>query len=185
MPKASTATVVAPCTAEMYVAPVGTAFPTASTAVAAPWTSIGYYKSDPTLGVEIDNTDVTASNACSPVRSLITSRTFSWEIEQAQFTKLTIEHFFGAGTWAASGTGERWTPNAALAAVEKAFLFDMIDPLGSRTLRILHPRVAFLPSGDIEWVVDDLVVMPVTATALAPASGAEIFIDASPALVAA
>lgn len=183
MPKNALTTRVAPCTTEIYVAPVGTALPTASAAIPAPWTSVGIWNEDPTLGLEVDKETLLAPNSCAPVRTIVKSRTFTWNIVHAQWTKLSVEHYFGSGTWAASGAGERWTPAAALAVVEKALIFQMID--GAQELRVLCPRVGFAPNGDIEFTTETLIGLPVEATVLAPTTGAEIFIDANAALLAA
>jgi hypothetical protein len=188
MPKNSATTRVAACTTEIFVAPLGTALPTASTAIAAPWTSVGIWNEDPTLGLEVDKENLKAPNSCATVRTIIKSREFTWQIVHAQWTKLSVEHYFGAGTWAASGTGERWTPAAALSVVEKALIFQMFDTIAGVTqeLRILCPRVGFSPNGDIEFSSEELIGLPVEATVLAPAGGgAEIFIDANAALLAA
>lgn len=182
MPKNANYTFVSPCTAEIYTAPVGTSLPTASTAIPAPFTSIGMWSEDPTLGLNVDSEDLRVPNSCAPVRTVVKAKDFSWQINQAQWTKMTVEHYFGAGTWATSGTGERWTPGTP-GAVEKALIFQMVD--GTRELRILCPRVGFLPNGDIDWSSESLVALPVKATVLAPASGAELFIDAVPVLAAA
>jgi hypothetical protein len=183
MPKLPEAALVTPCTWEAYVAPISTAIPAADEAIAAPWTSIGLVKEDPTLGLEVSTEKLTASNACSPIKVIVTDREMSWELDQAQFTKLTVEQFFGSGVWAASGDGERFTPAAGLTVVEKALIFEMVD--GEQTVRVAHPRVAFTPNGSIEFSTEDIITLPVTATVLAVSGGSEFFIDANPAFAVA
>lgn len=182
MPKNSSAVIVNQCTWEVYVAPLASTFVDADDPIVAPFASLGIVSSDPTIGIDDTEYKITASNACATIRSGVSERVITWKFELAQWTKATVEAFFGVGTWVASGTGERWTPTS-LASVEKALLFAVVD--GAQTIRIGHGRVVFTADGDITWSTEDSVNLPVKATVLLPATGNATFIDANPALTAA
>lgn len=187
MPKSGTDTFRNTCDWEAFVADVGTAFPTASTAVPITgddaFTSIGYCQDDPSLGIDLETVTIECSNACAPVAVSLVKRTITVDLDQGQFTKLTFEHFWGGGAWATSGSGERFTP-ASLAPVEKAMIFQLVGADG-RKLRLLGPRVGITPNGSLEFPTNDIAKMPVQATVLAPDSGADFYFDSSTALSAA
>lgn len=187
MPKTASTSLVLTCAWEVFFADIGTAFPTASTTVPLtgddPWTSIGIVQDDPTMNADITKIIVEASNACDPIAEILKKRVFSWDFDQAQMTKLTIENYFGAGTWATSGSGQRWTPDT-LSSTEKAMLFEGTGH-NDQVIRILHSRVSVAPKASIPWTTDDAVTLPITATVLEPDSGAAIYIDANPTLSAA
>ena len=170
---------------EVYFGAVNETFSNASTAVdTGDWTSIGVVQDDPTLGLDIEKAVIRASNVTGPVREPLFGRTFSWQLDQAQWTKKSIENYFGGGTWATSGSGEMWTAGS-LASVEAAMLWVGIDQGTGLQIRIGHKRVSITPAGDIAFGTEDLIKLPVNVTALAPDTGADIYIWASTALSAA
>lgn len=183
MAKTPTDVFVQTCAWEVYVGAVGETFSNASTAIdTGDFTSLGVVQDDPTLAIDITRVKVQASNICGTVLEVLTDRSFSWKFDQAQFSKLTFENFFGAGSWATSGSGERWTPGT-LAAVEKSLVFATTGSNG-QSLRIMHPRVSITPDGNITWRTDNAVKLPIQITSLTPDSGSDIYIDANAALAA-
>lgn len=184
MPKDPTKTGALACTWTTYFAPTDTAAPSASTTPASPWVEGGIIQGDPALTIEIEKVVRKASNACDPLAESIKSRTLTWGIAHAQMSKQTVEHVFGSGTWSASGTGEKWVPDAALAATEMAVLF--VLPVGDTELRVYHPRASITPDGDATFSTgEEGVAFPVMITALKPAAGNTIEIYASEPLDAA
>lgn len=185
MAKDSTATGILSCDFDIYVADVDTAAPAADAAPGVGWTNIGYVSNESVAqAFETEEVTLNAGNSCDPLAKGLKSRTISYEIAPRQLTKAVFELVYGAGTWAASGGGEKWTPDA-LASTEKAVL--VVLPISGTTqeIRFHHPRCAVAATAANFATTDDGIDFPLVATVLKPETGNATEIFAAEALATA
>lgn len=138
----------------LYVAPVGTAFPTTT---AGPWTGfvdVGLLaEPGPAMAASVNTTDVMAWQAYFPVRTVNTSRGMEWKFKILQSTGTALKLSFGGGTITSLGGGDyRYDPPAPGVVDERALGLEVND--GAFIYRWLNDRAILASIGDVSMAKD-------------------------------
>jgi len=153
---------------QAYVAPVGTALPSAPTgALAAAWVGLGYITEDgATFTVTPDVTDFMAWQSRTPVRREKTSVEIQVAFQLMQWDEDSVPLAFGGG--AISGSAGSWRydlPSDAAPIDERALVLDAAD--GSNHYRFVFPRGNVTEAVEAQFQRSSPAVLPITFKALA------------------
>lgn len=169
--------ILVPGSGRVMVAPVGTTAPTdVSTAWAAGWKDLGYTTDDgvvlrPNLAV----TDINAWQSFEPVRRVVTSRGLTVAFTLLQMTREALQIAFNGGTF--TGTDPiTYTPGEAGNIFERALGVEATD--GTKTVRLVVPRVDISDVGDIPFTKTGAANIPLTLAMLGTSGGAPFTIIA-------
>lgn len=160
-------------TGELFLAPVGTALPTAaSTALNVAFEGYGYTTEDGvTLSKSVEREGIPAWQSTTPVRYLITSQELTVACTFLQSNEDILKLWLGSGDFATDGG----TPAGQRADVP-------VDPVGQQfamcvewqdasiTSRLVVPKVEVTETGDVT-LARQATAFPVTFGAIAPDSG--------------
>lgn len=150
----------------IYLAPVGTAFPTdVKTAPAAAWVALGYASED---GVKIGQSTTSESikswQSKTPVRTTVTEREFTLDFTLLEFSKANMALYFGA-KFDATGDQQSFSFDVRSDAPSYtyALLIDQKD--GDQVTRLCVPRVSLTDAGDLEIMQGGAMGLPLTFAA--------------------
>lgn len=166
-------------TGHVYVAPVGTAFPTDIASVVSHntgWVELGYCTEEGarfSFGREIN--DIMSWQSFDPIRKVVTSIPKSVSFDLQQWNMYTVALALGGGTVTEPTTDRyQYDPPAESFLDERALIVEGID--GAYTYRFCY-RKALNESGvDFAFVRSDPVVFPITMGILAADSGAKPYL---------
>jgi len=153
----------------IYLAPFGTAMPTAIDSVLnAAFKDVGYLTSDGfRMTPSLDTFDLDAWQSDSPIRSNITRRNLLLSLDFLQGNTENLPTYFGGGEF----VGTVYSPPDGAEINEQSMVADVFD--GDRQWRFWFPKVtlaaqrevAFVRSAAAQWGVD-LKVLKVAGTDL-------------------
>lgn len=160
----------------IYLAPLGTAFPTWDTPPADPWVELGYVTPDGvTFNFGREVTEIFAMQSAEPVRivNTRTPRTVAFSMMQQGADQLILA--LGGGSVAADGLGGafRFTPPDASVVDERAMIVEMVD--GAFTYRWEMGRVQNREGVEEKLMREDSLNFPVTMQILVPSDGSASF----------
>lgn len=151
----------------IWMAPVGTAAPTdATSALAAPWSTLGYLSEDGvTLSQSTNSEDIYPWQGRSPVRTMITERNLAMEFSMFEFNEQNLQLYFGMEQ-ATAGDANSWSLNVVSNAPAQIYSFciDVAD-LGVK-VRYYIPRGSLSDAGDLEITDSGVMALPVTLKTL-------------------
>lgn len=159
--------------AQIYVAPLDTAFPAFGVAPAAPWADLGYVTEDgitANYGREI--TEIYAMQSVEPVRIIATRMPKTIAFALMQQGRMQFELAMGGGQWAVDGAATdvfRYTPPDPSVVDEKAMLVVFSD--GGFTYQFEYKRVQNREGVETKMVREDAMTFPVTMQILMPTTG--------------
>jgi len=118
----------------VFVAPVGTPFPTdvdnVPDSMDSDWVDLGYLSENGISGTfGLDTTDIRSWQADTPIRRQVNARTATISFELMEWKEDGVTTAFGGGTWT-PGAGNKFTyefPTAAEGIAEVALAFDVTD----------------------------------------------------------
>jgi len=165
---------------QIYMAPVGTTFPTFGTAIdgASAWIDTGYISTDGvTWNFARETTEIEAMQSLDPIRIMTTKLPKSFQFGLMQSGQEQFAIALGGGTWAEQGTAGSgifvYTPPDISEVAERAAVIEMID--GDIVYRWLIKKCQNKEGVEFKYVRDDAATMPVTMTILAAPDGSEPF----------
>jgi len=165
---------------QIYMAPVGTAFPVFGTAISTTteWIDTGYISTDGvTWNFDREVTEIEAMQSLDPIRIMTTKLPKSFQFGMMQSGQEQFALALGGGSWAEQGTAGSgifvYTPPGISEVVERAAVIEMID--GTITYRWLIKKCQNKEGVEFKYVRDDASTMPVTLTILAAPDGSEPF----------
>jgi hypothetical protein len=163
--------------ANIYLAPLGTAFPAWETPPADPWMDLGYVTPDGiTANYGREVTEIYAMQSADPVRIISTRmpKTIAFSMMQQGRDQLILA--MGGGTYATEAALTdvfRYTPPDASVIDERAMLVEMVD--GAFTYRWEYKRVMNREGVEEKLLREDSVNFPVTMAILIPADNSAPF----------
>lgn len=150
----------------IYLAPVGTAFPTdAKTAPEATWVALGYAAdSGVKIGQKTTSDQIKVWQSKVPVRTMVTEREVTLEFSLLEFTKANMQLYFGA-KFDATGAQDAFNfdVRSDTPSYTYALLIDQRD--GDNVTRICIPRATLSDAGDIEISAGGAMALPMTFAA--------------------
>lgn len=155
----------------VYSAPIGTAFPAdAGTAPGVGWVEHGYLTEDGiSVAVASETTDIMAWQSLTAVRTVRTSQEFTATFALMQVNSANLKLAFGGGTIVAAGTGTKFTPPAASAVDERAFMLEVTD--GAVVDRYCIARGLASMTGEVTFTKDEASAFTLSVKALTAADG--------------
>ena len=166
-------TLLVESTGHIYVAPVGTAFPTAFAVPTSPWIDVGHTSTDgprPTGWERDSDRKFTWQSPNVPVRSVLQPAEPQFLVDLLQVTGQTLQLFFGGGT-VTPGTAPAPTVFVPPQTdpVEQALVIDAFD--GARQMRWCVKRTMPIAGGDVTLESNEMAVWPVRFDVLAATDG--------------
>lgn len=165
---------------QIYMAPVGTAFPPFATAISTipDWIDTGYVSTDGvTWNFAREVTEIEAMQSLDPIRIMTTKLPKSFQFGLMQTGQEQLALALGGGSWAEQGTAGsgiwEYTPPDISEVVERAAIIEMID--GTITYRWLIKKCQNKEGVEFKYVRDDASTMPVTMSILAAPDGSAAF----------
>ena len=153
----------------VYVAPVGTAFPSAFAAPGAGWSELGFLNED---GVQVtpalESTDIMAWQSMYAVRTSITSRSLTFTVTFLQWNEVILPLAMGGGTITGAGP-YTFAPATSGTVDERAMLLHWID--GTKQYRMPLPRIMAVDLGAFSLNRSNAAGLTVGFRMLQPASG--------------
>lgn len=160
-------------TGAVYMAPLGTTFPTATgTAWPAGWVDLGIIDDDATPEVtpSRDTADIMGWQQFFPIRTVKTADGMEWTFTLIQKSGTTLKLAFGGGSVASLGGGDyRFSPPAASFIDEHMFGIEVDD--GAIIDRFIMARGIVTDTGAIPFKKDEAVKFALTVRGLSPTSG--------------
>lgn len=159
-------------TGDVYLAPVGTPFPTDFDQPAGPWTSVGHITTEGPRPSGFDADTEKFYSWQSPktaIRTALGQTEPQFAVDLYQVNANTLGLFFGPGTL----TDDVWVPTPGAVAPEAAMVIDIFD--GDRQYRWCLKRVQPSPAGEINFTSSELATFPVKFDMLAAADGSAPF----------
>lgn len=149
----------------VWIAPVGTAYPTdATTAFAAGWSTLGYVSEDGvTLSRSTDSEDLYAWQSKAPLRTVMTSVSLTLQFTLLEISARNLALYFGEATPADADAYEIEV-RSDTPVQEWAIAIATAD--GDSVQRIIFPRATLSENGDIELKAAELSGLEVTLSAL-------------------
>lgn len=160
-------------TGELFLAPVGTALPTAaSTALNVTFKGYGLTTEDGvTLSKSVDREGVNAWQSSTPVRYLVTGTEFTVACEFLQSNKDVLQLWLGSGAFATdAGTPEGYRADVSLDPTLQQFAAVVEWKDGLLVSRLCLPKVEISETGDVD-LSRSATSFPITFSALTPDSG--------------
>ncbi len=131
----------------LYVAPVGTAEPTTSSAaMPSAWSAIGYTDEGTAFQFETTNEGVTVAEELDPIRYVGTARATRVVLAMAETTKRNLTLALGGGVTTNDGTS--FSPPEPSAQVDVMLVWDSDETPSNANRRYLFRQAR--PSGQIE-----------------------------------
>lgn len=161
-------------TGELFLAPVGTALPTAaSTALDAAFKGYGYTTEDGvTLSKSLDQEGIPAWQSSTPVRQIITGQELNIETTFLQSNEDILKLWLGSGDFATdAGTPAGWRADLSIDPVGQNFALVLEWMDATITSRLVVPKVTVTETGDVSLARTSATAFPVTFGALAPDTG--------------
>jgi hypothetical protein len=157
-------------TGRIYVAPQGTAIPTATSGVlASGFNDMGYAKDDGiTISVENDTTDIRAWQNGDLVRRVQSSVTFSIQFVMIETNEYSLKTYFNNYTHGAGVLDGSVTMNGSQ-PFRGAVVLDVID--GTNLIRVAFPDAQVTDRGDITIVNGDALAYDVTMAGYPDSAG--------------
>lgn len=166
-------------TGHVYVAPVGTAFPTdISTAVshAAGWRELGYVSEEGarfSFGREVN--EIMAWQSFDPLRLVVTAVPKQVQFDLMQWNQFTVSLALGGGTFTEPTSGNYlYEPPAEDFIDERALIIEGTD--GDYDYRFCYRKSVNMEGVDFAFVRENPVLFPVTMRILAADAGAKSFL---------
>ena len=156
----------------LFVAPFGTALPTdvgasAGDALNAAFAHCGYTSdSGSSFKVDTQSTDLYASQAYDPIRTIIQSRKATITAPLIEWNAASIVAAFGGGTITATTNGAKYEPPTAGTIEEVSAVLDIVD--GDELTRIVIERAIVVGSVEGTFSKSAFATLPITLNALAP-----------------
>ena len=163
--------------AKIFLAPLGTAFPTFDVEPADPWVDLGYVTTDGitlTYGREI--TEIYALQSIDPVRIIQTKAPKSISFAMMQHGREQLFLALGGGTFTDEVTPAgvvRYTPPPASFIDERAMLLELVD--GTAKYRYEYKRCQNREPVENKLVREDAATFPVTMQILVPSDSSAPF----------
>lgn len=156
---------------QIYIAPTGTALPTAMAAPSASFVDLGYTSTDGfSFSYEPTVEDIYAHQDLDPIRQIKTAQTFQVTFNLMQWNEDTFALAFGGGSWQNIGGVWKYSPPDANDDIaEYALVADIKD--GSKDSRITIARGSVAAAVETTVVNNAAAIMPITLKALKPSSG--------------
>ncbi len=160
-------------TGQVYVAPVGTALPTAPDGTLnSAFVGLGYHTEDGvSLSVDPDIQEFMAWQSRTPVRRELNTQgiTASWTLQQ--WNENNVPLAFGGGTVTAlGGGGYRYDfPEDEDALDERSVVIDAVD--GDDKMRFVIPRCNVTEAVETNFQRSETAQLPITVAALEPEDG--------------
>lgn len=164
---------------QIYLAPVGTAFPDFDDdmATATPWTDLGYVTTDGVtwnFGREV--TDIEAMQSGEPIRTVSTKlpKTLAFALMEAGQKQFQVA--MGGGTWVEEGTATgiwRYEPPDVSELAETAVVVEMVD--GTAKYRYHVKRSQQREAVEHKYTRDAAATLPITLSVLAAPDGGKPF----------
>lgn len=161
----------------VLIAPVGSTAPTdTSTAWDVAFKNLGYTSDDgvvlqPNLSVQ----DITAWQSFEPVRRVVTGRGLTVAFTLLQMTQEALKLAFNGGTFTGTTT-LTYTPGEPGSVYERMLGVEAVD--GTKTVRLVIPRVDISQVGDIPFTKTGAVNIPLTLAMLGSSGSAPFTIIA-------
>jgi hypothetical protein len=164
---------------QIYMAPVGTAFPTFDVAISTvpAWIDTGYVSTD---GVEWEFgrevTEIEAMQSLDPIRIMTTKLPKSFKFGLMQSGQEQLALALGGGSWAVDAVDTTlfiYTPPDVSEVVERACIVEMID--GPIVYRWEIKKSQNKEGSTFKYVRDDAATLPVTMSILAAPDGSAAF----------
>lgn len=176
-------------TGELFLAPVGTALPTAaSTALNAAFEGYGYTNEDGvTLSKSVEREGIAAWQSTTPVRYLTTSQELTAACTFLQSNEDILKLWLGSGDFATDGgTPAGFRADVPIDPLGQQFAFVLEWNDGEIVSRLVIPKVEITETGDVS-LARQATAFPVTFGALAPDSGTVLasWLTTDPAFAAA
>lgn len=156
----------------VYVAPVGTALPTTEDeALNAAFASVGYISEDGiTISSSVEVADIAAFQSLTPVRRVVTGRTFECAFTMREWNAKNVELAFGGGEVTNEGTHFQYTPPAAGdALLEKSVVIDWND--GDKVYRLVLHRIVATESVETNVTRTGAADLPITLSVMEDENG--------------
>lgn len=150
----------------IYIAPVGTAAPaTLSAAWASPWRALGYATEDgPTVANSTDTEDIMAWQSRSPLRTVITGRTVTVQMQLMQWNGDNLAVYWDVTAPTVSDGVYTFDVRSDQSGRRHSIGVDVQD--GDNQLRIVFPRVQLSAAGDMQFQRGAAALLDVTFSAL-------------------
>ena len=134
--------ILTPSRTEVFLAPVGTAAPTALDTILPIWINVGFTTAD-SLTFETTPTweDVNAAQSDYPVKQVQTADGAAFQVDLQQWNRKNFQTVYGGGTFEEIGTGTgiyKFTPPAIGEVAETAALIRVRE--GSKTIIWVVPK---------------------------------------------
>jgi len=157
-------------TGRVWVAPQGTAVPTATSGtLASGYNDIGYASDDGvTISVENETTDIRAWQNGDLLRRVQQSVTFSVQFVMVETNEYSLKTYFNNYTHGAGVTDGIVTMNGSQ-PFRGAVVLDVVD--GTNLLRFTFPDAQVTDRGDISIVNGDAITYDVTMSGYPDSSG--------------
>ena len=152
--------------AGVWFAPLGTDLPTdVATPLDPKFYTVGYVSDDGiTIGSDVSQDDLFAWQSVSPIRSIVGSRTFTFEFTMVETTKETLELYFDT---TGTSTEDGITIPVPDVPEAKRYCAVLEGKDGSKTTRLVWGSVTLSDAGEVNWKRTELMGWPVTMQVLA------------------
>jgi hypothetical protein len=152
--------------ARLYLAPVGTPFPTnARDAISTSWTEVGLFTPDSLkFTTEPDFEDVTAHQSAYPVRTIQTKDSATVEVDLLEWSSSNFIYVFGGGSitpialTGPTATHYKFSPPAIGGRAEVAVLAEITD--GTKVYRLAIPRAQQQEGAELELNRTSAAILP-------------------------
>lgn len=162
---------------EAYYGPVGTALPTtAGASLNSAFVGLGYHTED---GVSTTR-DITIAEhrvwqEAYPIRRTRESEDFQIAFTLVQWNEITVPFAFGGGDLVTVSAGQyRYDPPVAGDALDEWSVVVDVDD-GDRRVRFVVPRATVTEAVESSFTRTEMAQLPVTLTAMPPASGGAVW----------
>lgn len=153
--------------AGLFLAPLGTTLPTdAEGTLDAAFYTVGYISDEGvTVGSDLSSEDLFAWQAASPIRTLLTDRTYTFEFTMVETEAETLALYFDSTATGDLDSGLSVPIPDQPEGNHYAAVIEAKD--GSTTTRLVFGKVTLSDAGDVELTRSSLQGFPVTLKTLA------------------
>jgi hypothetical protein len=152
--------------ARLYLAPVGTTFPTnARDAISTSWTEVGLFTPDSLkFTTEPDFEDVEAHQSAYPVRTIQTGDSATVEVDLLEWSSANFIYVYGGGSitpialTGPTATHYKFSPPAIGGRAEVAVLAEITD--GTKVYRLAIPRAQQQEGAELELNRTSAAILP-------------------------
>lgn len=159
---------------QLYVAPVGTSFPSGFATPASTWTGLGYTTEDGVaVSQSINVEEFRAWQSLHPIRRVKTGESFTIGAALEQWNETNLPLAFGGGSVTSVSGGYQYTPPAPEEIDERAMICDVVD--GTRQMRFLISRGSVSETVEASFHRGSMALLPITFAALEPDDGGRLW----------